>query len=91
MDENKIVELSDGTLLLNSRAPGGYRRIAHSSDGGATFSGLRQDTSLVDPANNASIVRYDLRAPPDSAEARVLLFSNTEDATAAQSDDQSLV
>ncbi len=78
MDENKTVELSDGTILLNSRAPGGFRKVARSTDGGITYTGLRQETALVDPTNNASIVRFDLDAPPGSPAARQLLFSNTE-------------
>ncbi len=78
MDENKTVELSDGTILLNSRAPGGFRKVARSTDGGITYTGLRQETALVDPTNNASIVRFDLDAPTGSPAARQLLFSNTE-------------
>ena len=81
LDENKTVELSDGTILLNSRAPGGFRQVATSIDGGVTYTGLRQDPSLVDPANNASIIRFDLDAVPGSRAARQLLFSNTEHAT----------
>lgn len=81
LDENKTVELSDGTILLNSRAPGGFRKVATSSDGGVTYTGLRQDPSLVDPNNNASIIRFDLDAAPGSRAARQLLFSNTEHAT----------
>ena len=39
MDENKTVELSDGRVLLNSRdnANQGYRKVAVSTDGGATY------------------------------------------------------
>lgn len=77
MDENKTVELSDGTILLNSRAPGGVRKVAWSTDGGFTYAGLRQEPTLVDPANNGSIIRRDLEAPPNSPTARQLLFSNT--------------
>ena len=77
MDENKVVELSDGRLMLNSRAPGGYRKIAYSSDGGETWSGLHADDELVDPQNNGSIIRYDADAAPSSPDAAKLLFSNT--------------
>lgn len=76
-DENKSVELSDGTLMLNIRAKP-FRKVAASSDGGATWTGLRNDEQLVDPANNASIVRVHPDARPGSPEARQLLFSNTE-------------
>lgn len=51
MDENKTVELSDGRVLLNSRdnANQGYRKIAHSTDGGATYGPVTQDTEMPDP------------------------------------------
>ena len=81
MDENKTVELADGRILLNSRAPGGYRKVATSHDGGVTYTRLVQDTTLVDPANNASIIRFDLDAGPGNRAAHQLLFSNTEDPT----------
>lgn len=77
MDENKVVELSDGRLMLNSRAQGGYRKVAFSDDGGESWSGLHTDDELIDPANNGSIIRYDAEAAPQSADARKLLFSNT--------------
>lgn len=79
MDENKVVELSDGRILLNSRdsAGGGYRKIAVSDDGGATYGAVTQDTELPDPTNNASITRVYPDAPAGSAEAQVLLFTNT--------------
>lgn len=76
-DENKTVELSDGRLMLNSRAKP-FRKIAVSSDGGATWTGWRDEPQLVDPANNGSIVRVHPDAPVGSAAARALLFSNTE-------------
>ena len=76
-DENKTVELSDGRLMLNSRAKP-FRKIAFSSDGGATWTGWRDEPQLVDPANNGSIVRVHPDARAGSAAARELLFSNTE-------------
>ncbi|MCM3535436.1 NPCBM/NEW2 domain-containing protein [Cellulosimicrobium funkei] len=77
-DENKTVELADGTVLLNSRsAP--YRQVATSSDGGATYTRFAPDTELIDPANNGSVVRAFPDAEPDDPRAQVLLFSNTED------------
>lgn len=76
-DENKSVELSDGRLMLTIRARP-VRKVAWSSDGGATWSGLRDEPALVDPANNGSVVRVHPDAPAGTAEARQLLFSNTE-------------
>ncbi len=72
VDENKVVELSDGTVQLNARATP-YRLVAVSRDGGATYGALRSDSTLIDPANNASIVR---------ASGGALLFSNTADRSA---------
>lgn len=79
MDENKVVELSDGTVMLNSRKSDGTggRYVARSTDGGATWSERTTDRSLVDPQNNASIIRAFPNAPQGSAEAKILLFSNS--------------
>lgn len=79
MDENKVVELSDGRLMLNSRdsANGGYRKVAISNDGGITWGPLTQDTELPDPTNNASITRMYPDAPQGSAEAKKLIFTHS--------------
>lgn len=79
-DENKVVELSDGTLLLNSRSQsGGSKRLeALSYDGGHTWSNFRSNVDLIDPTNNASIIRAFPNAPKDSARAKILLFSNAK-------------
>jgi sialidase-1 len=79
MDENKVVELSDGRVMLNSRdnAVGGGRKVAISSDGGLTYGPVRYDSSLVDPTNNAGLTRMFPDAPESSAAAKVLLFSNS--------------
>ncbi|MEZ2121916.1 exo-alpha-sialidase [Corynebacterium sp. CCM 9203] len=87
MDENKIVELSDGTLMNNSRSSAGnetYRKISYSRDGGVTWSEPTLDHSLPDPRNNASIIRAFPNAPEGSAKAKVLLFSNTASTTARE-------
>ncbi|MCF2707132.1 exo-alpha-sialidase [Arcanobacterium haemolyticum] len=76
-DENKIVELSDGTLMLNSRSPGGYRLVATSTDGGITWSPATLETQLPDPVNNATIIRAFPTATEGTAKSKVLLFSNT--------------
>ena len=78
MDENKVVELSDGRLMINSRpSQGGYRKIAFSSDGGETYTGFTEDTELPDPHNNAQIIRAFPDAPQGSAAAKVLLYSSS--------------
>ena len=83
-DENKVVELSDGRLLLNSRTQGaaGQRLEAISYDGGQTWGPFRHNWDLTDPRNNASIIRAYPNASQGSARARVLLFSNADSSTA---------
>ncbi|WP_406422871.1 exo-alpha-sialidase [Streptomyces sp. NBC_00873] len=80
-DENKTVELSDGRVMLNNRSRP-YRTIAYSTDGGVNYTPFAQDTQLTDPANNASVIRYNPAAPPSNPQSSWLLFSNTEDASA---------
>lgn len=79
MDENKVVELSDGTLMLNSRVSdgSGFRKVAISSDGGQTWSGLHSDTSLPDSVDNAQIIRAFPNAEPSDPRARILLLSHS--------------
>ena len=83
-DENKVVELSDGRLLLNSRTQGtaGQRLEAISYDGGQTWGPFRHNWDLTDPRNNASIIRAFPDAPEGSARASVLLFSNANSSSA---------
>lgn len=83
-DENKVVELSDGRLLMNSRTQGtaGQRLEAISYDGGQTWGPFRHNWDLTDPRNNASIIRAYPNAPQGSARARVLLFSNADSSSA---------
>ncbi|MFD4760070.1 exo-alpha-sialidase [Streptomyces sp. NPDC058439] len=79
-DENKSVELADGRLMLNVRSSP-HRLVAYSSDGGATWSGLRADPNLIDPGDNGSVIRWNPNASPRSPEAHKLLFSNNESTT----------
>jgi len=75
-NECQVVELADGTLMLNMRMQKnseGKRGIATSTDGGVTWSQLRFDKSLIEPVCQASFLRYSLAE--DSAKNR-LLFSN---------------
>ncbi|MDR6986528.1 sialidase-1 [Paenarthrobacter nitroguajacolicus] len=83
MDENKTVELSDGRVLLNSRdnANQGYRKVAISTDGGATYGPVTQDTELPDPANNGAIARMFPNAAQGSADAKKLIFTNANSTT----------
>ncbi len=80
-DECKVVELLDGSWMINSRWRGGGRQIHVSKDRGATWES-RYDSTLVDPQCNAQIMRYPLAsAKPGKAlkpglPESVLVFSN---------------
>ena len=79
MDENKVVELSDGSLMLNSRASdgSGFRKVARSTDGGQTWSEPASDKNLPDSVDNAQIIRAFPNAAPDDPRAKVLLLSHS--------------
>lgn len=81
MDENKVVELSDGSVMLNSRPHEGgannQRIIAISKDGGHTYGKAYKDSYLPDPGNNAQITRAFPDAPQGSDAAKVLLYSSS--------------
>ncbi|WP_406064733.1 exo-alpha-sialidase [Streptomyces sp. NBC_01077] len=82
MDENKTVELADGRIMLNSRTSSAKTRlIAYSNDGGITYSTPVPDDELIDPTNNAAIMRYDATAGAQRPESHWLLFSNTASTT----------
>ncbi len=83
MDENKVVELSDGRLMLNSRdnAGGGYRKVAISNDGGHSYSEVTQDKNLPDPTNNAHITQMFPEAQANSAQAKKLLYTGANSQT----------
>jgi len=73
-NESKIVELSDGRLMINSRLNNpGFRQVHISCDEGKTWKS-RADSSLIDPGCNASIIRYPLRS--ESKQKSLLIFSN---------------
>lgn len=75
-DESKIVELTDGTWMINSRVNGkGFRFVHTSTDQGATWLS-EPDSSLIDPGCNASIIRY--TSVNEGADKNRLLFSNVK-------------
>ena len=78
MNENKVVELQDGRLMLNSRIPSGTaaRFVAYSDDGGQSWGEISTDTTLIDPSNNASIIRKHADAQEGTPESKELLLSN---------------
>lgn len=65
-DESKIIELEDGTWMVNSRVNGAGHRYVHlSPDEGKTWK-THAEAGLADPGCNASLIR----------EGKVLFFSN---------------
>ena len=79
-NESQVVELSDGRLMMNMRSQSftnvertGYRSVAYSSDGGATWSPPEFDAHLGDPQVQASLIRYSW---PDEPGGGRLIFAN---------------
>ncbi|WP_300365469.1 exo-alpha-sialidase [Brachyspira sp.] len=74
-DEPKVIELADGTVMMNNRALGqGKRQISYSSDGGETWSRFQNHPQLNDPNNNGETVRY--TSTNDGFDKNRLLFVN---------------
>ena len=69
LNEPTVVELEDGTLMVNARSlrGKGCRAIVTSTDGGETWSEIRDEPVLVEPICQGSFIRL-----PDGK----LLFSN---------------
>lgn len=78
--EVQMVELADGSVLLNARSLNGHkcRKVAVSRDGGETWSPLQDQLQLPEPECMASIVRYSW---PESVASRIL-FANPDSTTA---------
>lgn len=58
-DEAKVVELSDGNVLMSIRNRAkGYRLFSLSTDGGETWSEPKLNETILDPACNGDIVAY---------------------------------
>jgi sialidase-1 len=75
-DESKIIELVDGTLMINARVNGkGLRYVHTSTDEGKTWE-TKSVPELIDPGCNASIIRY--TAIEDGYQRNRLLFSNAQ-------------
>ncbi|HWC23043.1 MAG TPA: exo-alpha-sialidase [Flexivirga sp.] len=78
MDENKTVQLSDGSVMLNVRAAG-HRLVAISHDGGETYSKPVADPTLVDPGDNGAVLRVAPNAPASDPASHLLLSANNDD------------
>jgi sialidase-1 len=79
INEVQMVELSDGSVRLNSRQFAGakVRKTSISSDGGETWSPIEDVPALRDPSCNASILRYSF----DDAQGRGRILYSGPDST----------
>lgn len=75
-NESTVVELSDGSLLLNMRSYVGLNRraVSISTDGGETWSEPVLDERLIEPVCQASMVRDD-RSKRSSPNGRILFVN----------------
>lgn len=75
-NESKVIELMDGSLMINARQNGsGSRQIHISRDEGNSWKSYN-DTILVDPGCNGSIIRY--TSIEHGFSKNRLLFSNAK-------------
>jgi sialidase-1 len=77
VNEVQMAELSDGSVMLNSRRWGGKaaRKVAVSHDGGQTWSDIQEAKPLHDPGCMAAFFRYSFAG---RHETNCLLFSNPD-------------
>ena len=75
-DENTIVELNDGRIMVNSRNHygNGTRLVTYTSDLGTTWEPYSFDATLIDPICQGNIMRY--TSTLDGFEKDRILFSN---------------
>ncbi len=75
-NESKVVELVDGSWMVNARINGkGLRSVHISMDKGKTWES-KLDSNLIDPGCNGSIIRY--TSIKDGYKKNRLLFSNAK-------------
>ncbi|MCK5442371.1 MAG: exo-alpha-sialidase [Maribacter sp.] len=76
-NESKVIELADGTWMVNARANDkkGVRYVHTSSDEGKTWV-TKAEPQLIDPGCNASIIRY--TSIKEGFKKNRLLFSNAK-------------
>ena len=75
-NESKVVELADGSWMVNSRSNGKGMRFVHvSADQGNSWE-TRPEAALIDPGCNGSFIRY--TSAKDGTGKNRLLFSNAK-------------
>jgi sialidase-1 len=74
-NENQVVELSDGSLMMNMRSYNGKqcRAVSISKDGGESWSEITHDPTLIEPVCQASMITYNY------GNNNLILFSNPAD------------
>jgi sialidase-1 len=74
-DESTVVELADGSLMINMRSnkKNNRREVATSQDGGLTWSPNKFDSTLIEPVCQASLLRFTQK---NGFSKNRLLFSN---------------
>ncbi len=74
-NEVQMVELSDGSVMLNARNHNGNKRrkVAISTDGGQNWTGLADDKALLDSQCMGSVLRFSF---PEDGRRSILLFAN---------------
>ena len=77
-NESQVVELSDGSLMMNMRSYNAKqcRAVSISKDGGVHFSAITHDTALIEPVCQASMITYSNSRNGNNI---WLLFSNPAD------------
>lgn len=76
VDESKVVELADGSWMVNSRiTKKGGRYVFRSDDQGAHWQG-KPEPALIDPSCNASLIRY--TSVSEGYDKNRLLFANAK-------------
>ncbi len=79
MGESKVVELEDGSIMINMRSKHklSQRAVNISQDGGNNWGQYFHDRALIEPTCNASLIRY--TSIHDGFQKSRLLFSNPAD------------
>lgn len=76
-DESKVIELADGSLMVNVRINGkGFRGVHRSKDNGRTWS-FEIDRSQVDPGCNGAILRYTSKKDGYRKDRLLLVHANS--------------